>query len=122
MKIVKADAKGRITGLTASMSYTLDYDEINGQVILRVLDPEFENAELVGDVKTLELFDLLNLDANEYISDDGMQIRELPEGLRSDNARFGLFLKRLKRDPQTGLKEIKNEEVQYDRVVLRLTL
>jgi len=118
MKIVKADSKGRVTGLNPGAQYSSEENPETGQVILTEIDPYFENAEHVTDIKVSELFGLLDLDPMQFLADDGLMIRELPTQMQDTNIRFGIYLKRAKR--KDGTWEVKNNEVAYDVVVVRL--
>lgn len=75
MKIVKADAKGRVTGLEATVPYWMEHMP-NGRVELTPVRVDQERAPVVGVTNVYEWLGLLGLDANQVLAED-IQIGQL---------------------------------------------
>lgn len=87
MKIVKADAKGRVTGLEAATQYRMEHLG-DGSVVLTPRRHDMEKAPLVGVANVYEWLGVLGLDANQVLAED-IQIGQLTTGQIEDSVSKG---------------------------------
>lgn len=69
MKIVKADAKGRVTGADADEKYKQEAFP-DGTILLTPVKPYLEEAEYVGVVNAYELFGSMGVNAMTVLVED----------------------------------------------------
>lgn len=75
MKIVKADAKGRVTGLEAAVDYRMEH-KVGGRVVLTPQRLDQQRAPVVGVTNVYEWLSVMGLDPNQVLADD-IQIGQL---------------------------------------------
>lgn len=69
MKIVKADAKGRVTGADPNEKYKQEAFQ-DGTILLTPVKPYLEEAECIGVINAYELFGAMGVDAMSVLLGD----------------------------------------------------
>lgn len=96
MKIVKADAKGRITGFKPGH----EYDLREGAWGEMTASPHWEETEYAGDVSVTEFFKLLGLDPTRVSAGHDIRVAELKGDLADADHLFGLYVTEFKLDEE----------------------
>ena len=124
MKIVKADAKGRVTGMDAETTYRME-QTADGGVTLTPLREEQRRAPVVGVTNVYEWLGLLGLDANQVLAEDiligQLSARQMEEAKQlrdtGDSGGTGAFVKVWDRDEKGEPVRIKDGQEIEPRMV-----
>lgn len=118
MRVVKADAKGRITGFVPGEEY-LSVSEGGGRT---TVSPVREEARHVGDVSVDELFGTMGLSPDHIPAGQDFSIRELPDSLSDGSHIYGFYMERFVLNSK-GERVIHDEDgFVRENIVVRLRI